>query len=348
MHDFKWLQMFAEGGAGDGGGNAAGAAPTGDTAAAAAQQSEETVADRLRRKGVPESKLSRRAYQQRARVQNPAPAPAEAEGQAAAAEDPAVPQQQEKAAAEGEQPAAAQKLSFEELMQDPDYNREMQKVVQKRLAKSKAAEQKLNELTPTLQKLAKRYGLESDFTAEELAERVDNDDSYYEQKAMELGVPPEIARKIEMADAVLEQRELDRAEREKAEEQDQRIRETFDRLQGQIAGMQEKYPGFDFAAELQDPRFVHMVQPGGGLSLEDAYVAIHRDEILAAERKAAEQRIAATVQANRARPRETPTSHGSTDTLTALDWKKSTKEQREALKKRIRSGERVLPGQGYR
>lgn len=345
MYDFMRLQMFAEGAAGDGGA-AGGAAPTGGNIAAdAAQQTEETVADRLRRKGVPESKLSRRAYQQKVSrpAQDAAPQAPQAEGQDAAAEDPEPESAQDAPKPEN----TAKKPTFEELMQDPDYNKAMQETVKKRLAKSKAAEERLTQLTPTLQKLAQRYGLGEDFTAEELAEVVDSDDSYYEQKAMELGVTPEIAKRLDQADYVMQQREQERIEREKAQEQDQQIRATFDRLQGQIAEMQQKYPGFDFGTELENRQFAYMISPGSGLTLEQAYFAVHRKEILEAERKAAEQRIAATVQANQRRPRETSRSQAATDTATTVDWHKSTPEQREALKARIRRGEKVLPGRGF-
>ena len=339
MYEFKWLQMFADGGAGDGG--TAGAAQTGETAAAAAQQNEETVADRLRRKGVPESKLSRRAYQQKASARSSAPDPVpDAEGQAAAAEPKADGKAQSA-------PAETRKPSFDELMQDPDYNTAMQQVVQKRLSKSKAAEKRLDALTPTLQKIARRYGLAEDFTPEQLAELVDNDDSYYEQQAMEMGVTPDVARRLDEANMILAQRDRDRIAQEKAAEQDNKLRETFARLQGEAAELKKKYPGFDFGKELENPQFAFMLQPGSGLNLEQAYFAIHRNEILEAERKSYEARVSATLQANRARPRETAKTQTATSTTNAIDWSKASREQREALKKRILSGERVLPGQGF-
>lgn len=347
MYDFKWLQMFADGAAGDGGGAAGAAQSGGDNAADAAQQSGETVADRLRRKGVPESKLSRRAYQQKvAQPQRTAPVPVTDNGQAAAAEasvDGQAP------AAEAEQATVPEKEpEFDELLkQNPKYNKAVQEIVQKRVAKSKAAEQRLEALTPSIEKIARRYGLGADFTPEQLAERIDNDDGYYEQQAMEMGVTPEVAKKLDEANMILEQREKDRAAREQAEEQDQRIRSTFDRLQSEVAEMQKKYPGFDFRTEMQNPQFVFMLQPGSGLSLEQAYVAIHRNEIIEAERKAAEQRIAATVQANRGRPPETTKKQTAATTATTVDWSRASREQREALKRRIHSGERILPGQSF-
>lgn len=342
MYDFQWLQIFADGAAGDGGG-ANGAAQTGDTAAAAAQQTEETVADRLRRKGVPESKLSRRAYQQKAPQQNaaPTPAPKAEEGQDAAAEPVAETETAQAAAPEP-------KPSFDELLQqNPEYNKAVQQIVQKRLSKSKAAEQRMQTLSPALDKLARRYGLEDGYTAEQLAERIDNDDTYYEQQAMELGVTPELAKQLEEAKVVLAQQRRDEAARQREQEQQQAIRQTFDRLHSEIGEMQQKFPGFDFEAEMRNPQFVFLIQPGSGLSLEQAYLAIHRTEVLEAERKATEQRIAATVQANQARPREVTRSQTATDTATTTDWSKATREQREALKRRIRSGERVLPGGGF-
>lgn len=351
MYDFDWLQMFAEGGAGDGGA-AAGAAPTGDTAAAAGQQEkqEETVADRLRRKGVPEQLLSRRAYQQKVVMRVQAQT-AEAGGQAAAVDNPDVPEPQNAAEAAEAAPETEEEPDFNELLKThPKYNKAVQDIVKGRLAKSKAAEQRLNEFEPILQTMARRYGLGTDFTAEQLAEHVNGDDSYYEQQAMELGVSPEMARRLEQADVIIEQRDRERQEQARANEQDQKIQETFDRLYPEIERMQEKYPGFDFAQELLNNDFLRMISPSSGLSLEQAYFAIHRDEIIAAERQAAERRVAASMAANRARPAENVRTQGTSDTsmATTIDWRRATKAQRDALKKRIESGERVLPGQGFR
>ena len=109
--------------------------------------------------------------------------------------------------------------------------------------------------------------------------------------------------------------------------------------------MKEKFPGFDLRAELQNPAFVRMTQPGSGLSVEDAYYAIHRAEIERARAEQYREQTAKAVAANRNRPNEGGAKGGSVAQGVSVDWRHATKEQREEMKRRIRSGERILPGQ---
>ena len=121
-HNFSWLQLFADG-TGDG------AATSGVTSVAAGQdsgvtsvaagQNEQTTAEKLRELGVPSEKLKRAKYNQKA-AQQP-----EVNTQAAAAQE----------ATEEHKDTTVKRLSWDEIMADPEYNAEMQKVVQARTAK---------------------------------------------------------------------------------------------------------------------------------------------------------------------------------------------------------------------
>lgn len=340
MLKIKWLglQLFGgesgAGSAGTAGDGGDGGAATGVESSAAAGQSYE---DKLRARGVPEDMIRRRAK----KGQQTEPVTAQApEQQAAAAEEPT------------EEPAkepTPQKMSFEELMKDPEYNAEMQKIVQGRLKTARADQENLAKLTPALELLAKKYNLDSanmDYDA--LTKAISDDDAYYEDKALEMGVSVQTAKMMEH-----QQRENARlqAERQQSIEQ-QRIQQHLQKLEQQGEALKATFPGFDLRTELQNPVFARMTAPNSGLSVEDAYYAVHRKEIqTAAMQETARQvskKLSNSIQSGKGRPAENGTS-GQAPSVTSFDYSNASRQQREAFKKELRQkwarGEKVYPGQ---
>ena len=331
----KWLnlQLFAGEGAGDGGGEGA---ATGDNSVDAGHQ-------RLLELGVPADKIRKnRAYN----LNTPAPKPAEA-GQRAAQE-----QQANEQAAAAENPTEEKKtdgparMSWDEIMADPEYNKNMQAVVQSRLRTAKVAEEKLGKLTPSLELIAGKYGVDPE-DIDALAKAISDDNSYYEDKALEMGVPVETAKKID-------QQERNTARQQRQEQQtleQQKVQQHFMRLQEQAEAMKQVFPDFNLQKELQNPIFVRMTAPNSGLSVEDAYYAVHRKEIMAAgmqvtAQKTAQQ-ISNSIQAGSRRPNEAGTT-GQAPSVTTFDYRNASPEQRKAFKDHIRSeaaqGRKVYPG----
>ena len=334
MVRFKWflLQLFADGASGgDGGGEGAAA---GETAADAGQQ-------RLKELGVPENKIRKnRAY----KFGKPA---AEAVRKADSQEKP-----QQEAAAPAEQKDSQQeaqskpRMSWDEIVKDPEYNQELQKLIKARLRESGAYKDAMEALDPALTLLARQYGIDpekKDYKA--LAQKITDDDHYYETKAMETGDSVETVKKLEQQEA-----ELNRFRRQEAQNlETQKINRHFASLEQQGEALKAKFPGFDLRAELQNPVFARMTAPDSGLSVEDAYYAVHRAEIQSAQAKViADQtakQMANSIRANAARPDESGSSQGSS--TVSFDYSKASRAQREELKRRIRSGERILPGREF-
>lgn len=134
------------------------------------------------------------------------------------------------------------------------------------------------------------------------------------------------------------------------EEESQALQAHFRSLEEQGRRLKELYPGFDLVRELQNPAFARMTHPRVGIPVEDAYFALHREELqgaamAAAARKTA-QKLSQAIQSGSLRPREAGSAAPSFTTFR----EGQTKEQREALKKRIREaaarGEKVYP-QGW-
>ena len=338
MTNEKWLnlQLFAGEGASAGGEGGEGA-NTGDNVATA------DAGQRLRELGVPDSVLRKRA-RYAAKAPEPTakteeePKAAEEKVQDAAAENPT----EEKT----ETPA---RMSWDEIMADPEYNRQMQAVVQSRLKSAKGAEEALAKLTPALELLARKHNLDPtkmDYDA--LTKAISDDDSYYEDRALQMGTSVETAKKID-------QQERDTARQKKAEEltlQEQRIRNHFASLENQALAMQKIVPNFDLQTELKNPAFLRMTSPNVGISVRDAYYAVHHDEMqtaaMQATAKATAQNISNNIQARQRRPDENGIS-GQAPSATTFDYSKASREQREAFKRDLRArmarGEKVYPGQ---
>ena len=111
------------------------------------------------------------------------------------------------------------------------------------------------------------------------------------------------------------------------------------------------FPNFDLRRELSDPVFRKLTSPAVGLSVEDAYYTVHRRELESfAMQKAAKdaaEKTAAAVRAGQKRPTENGSSSQGAS-VTAFDYRSASREQRNALKKRIFDasvrGEKIYPG----
>jgi hypothetical protein len=337
MTKFKWLnlQLFAGEGTGGEGGEGAN---TGDNVAIA------DAGQRLRDKGVPEHLIRRRA-QYTAKATEPT-AKTEAEPKAENTEQDAAAENPTEETKTDNAPA---RMSWDEIMADPEYNRQMQAVVQSRLKSAKGAEEALAKLTPALELLARKHKLDpTNMDYDALTKAISDDDSYYEEKALQMGTSVETAKKID-------QQERDTAREQRAQElslQEQKIRTHFAGLENQAREFQKIIPGFDLQTELKNPAFLRMTSPNVGISVRDAYYAVHHDEMQAAAMqataKATAQNISNNIQARQRRPDENGIS-GQAPSATTFDYRNASPEQREAFKKDLRArmarGEKVYPGQ---
>lgn len=330
---FKWylLQLFAEGGEGSAAGaeGAAGSDNTGVSDAAAGHQ-------RLRDLGVPENKIRKnRSYN----LPNPAKSPVEAEP---VAEQEQVVEQDDAA----EKPTEASKrMTWDEIKADPEYGEELNRMMRERTKKSKEAEEALKKLTPSLQVLAQLYDMESsEIDYQELSQKILDDDRFYTDKALDMGVDPEVAKKLSQFD-LMKEREDQRAE-------EQMLQLHYTNLVNQGDALKSKYPNFDLQTELKNPAFARMTAPGVNVPVETAYYAIHRQEIEQAAIKAATDQttknVANAVRSGTMRPQENGSS-AAAPSVSTFDYRKASPEQRAALKARIRQagarGEKIYPGQ---
>lgn len=330
------LQLFAEG-AGDGGGasgEAAGAAEAGESAVDAEQQ-------RLLELNVPKDKVERWAKRRDARAKRNGQTMAQAASQPqpdATAQTQTTEQEEE--AQEPE--AKPEKPSWEELMKDPDYNKAMQETMKARVAKAGQAEGFAKMVAPLL---AQQYGLDAEnIDLNAIAKAVGDaaDHQREEQEASAFGVSTDTIRQI---------RQSQQAEQESI--QDKRLREHAARVIREAEEMKQLFPNFDLMAERESNEvFRRMVDnPDNPVPLQTAYFAAHHDELVqTAVQKAlqeASQKLTASMQANARRPDEAGADRQASS-VTTFDYAKATRQEREALKARIRAaaarGEKIYPG----
>lgn len=334
------LQLFGgEGAAGDGGGEGAPSGVGGEGAAAPVPEEQ-----RLRELGVPDHVLKKRANRKSAKSAG-GNAQAAATTQTEAPQDAAAQQPTEANNDADAAPAASPRMTWDEIMADPEYNKQMQATVQQRLRSAKSAEENLGKLAPAIELLASKYGMDvNNMDYDALTKAIGDDDSYYEEEALKRG------KTIEQTKQDV-QKEQDDARQQRTLEQ-KRIREHFASLERQGEQMKKVFPNFDLRKELQDPRFARMTSPSGGLSVEDAYYAIHRKEIQAAGMQVTaqqtSQKISNAIQSGQRRPVENGVS-GKAASVTSFDYRNAPKQQRDALKKEIYAaaarGEKLYPGQ---
>lgn len=198
---------------------------------------------------------------------------------------------------EGE--AAAPRPSWEEILADPEYKSRydaaVQDIVQRRLRGRHEAEDRLASLEPVLQALGEVFG-------------------------------------VDTADSEALCREIYRS-RERSTLSEQRVREHLAALWQESESLRERLPEFDLEREMENPVFLRLTAPHSGVGLEDAYYALHRGAI---GKAAAEESLAALSRSMRIqerRPREIRA--GQPGTGFARDARSMSREEREALKKRI-------------
>ena len=229
---------------------------------------------------------------------------------------------------------------FEELIKGEYkdlYDARVQDTIQKRLKGTKETVEQYEALKPTLEILSKKYGVDaSDIKA--LSKAIEEDDSYFEEEALEKGL------------SVEQLKEIRRMEKEnsqlKAQMEEANRRDSANRLYSQWLGQAEQaksiYPSFNLEAEMQNPRFLDLLR--SNVDVRTAYEVLHKDEIIPAfaqhTAKVVEQKLTNKIIANGARPTENGNSSQSA-VITKSDVSQLSKEDRQEIMRRVARGEKI-------
>ncbi len=127
---------------------------------------------------------------------------------------------------------------------------------------------------------------------------------------------------------------------------DEAIVKHLEALLSQEAEMQQEFPDFTLLAAMDDPMFVRLTSPCVGLSLKDAYCALHWSELAAAAVHKGMEALSRSIRSGSARPRELS---GGAAAIYSADPRAMSRQQRDALKKRIyeakAEGRKIYPGE---
>lgn len=311
------LQLFAEGGAGAAGGDGGAAAGAGDATGVTAP-----VAGERRQKR--ENPLANVKYGRQ---------PDEAQGEVAATtEDAANTANQD-----------TEKKTFRDLIKGEykaDADAWAQELIRNRFKQNGEQEEKLAALAPLLEGLGKLHNVDPT-DIKQLTDIVLNNDSLYEEEALQRGMSVEALKAVKQ----MERENETLKQREQQTIAQTRMREHFDSLARQADDAKKIYPGLDLMAEMNNPTFARLTAPGVGVDVRTAYEVVHRDEMRGAEMQFAAQksaeRIANAVRANGMRPVENGMNSHQTASPVKTDPRTLTRADREEIKRRVARGEKI-------
>ena len=229
---------------------------------------------------------------------------------------------------------------FEKLIKGQfkaQYDAKMQDTIQKRLKSSKETVDKYNALAPTLEILAKKYGVDAT-DIEALNKAIEDDDSYFEEEALEKNISVQQLKEIRK----MERENADLRRQMQAQKNQENASKIYAGWLNQAEEAKKVYPSFDLRAEMQNPRFVDLLR--SNVDVRTAYEVLHKDEIIPAAMqftaKTVESKLAKKIAAQGARPAENGMSSGS-PAVVKSDVSQLSRADRDEIRRRVARGEKI-------
>ncbi len=207
-----------------------------------------------------------------------------------------------------DEPATEGKTPYDELIKG-DYKEEhkayMDKAISERFKKYKGLEETNGKLKGILDIVANKYGVDpnaEDFL-DTLNQKIEADDSYYEDYAMKHDISTEEARKMVTMERKVAQIEAQEEARKKQEQMQQHMLT----LRRNAEQTKARFPEFELETAMQDEKFRRLCAVTNG-DTTSAYMACNWNKIIPAQVSMAAQQAqvqtARAVAANKARPVE--------------------------------------------
>lgn len=267
-------------------------------------------------------------------------------GKPAEAEQPSDPPEQPDTTKEGPESDGAEtqvsrEAEFERLIKGEYkdlFGARVQAMIDQRFKGVKQAEEVAGKAKPIFDMLAQKYGVDArDLDA--LTTAISDDDSYFEEEALERGIPVTQLKKIK------------RIERENAEfkrqmednEKRQRAMKEFERWDKEAVEVKKLYPGFDLNREIHDPEFFKLLT--AGVDVGTAYVARHHDEIttgaMAITAKKVAKNVTDGIRARGARPIESGAMPQNAPVVRRKNLDDLTPADFDEISRRVARGEKI-------
>ena len=251
--------------------------------------------------------------------------------------------QEEAPTAEVQETTATQpdpEAEFEKLIKGQykaQYDARVQDTIQKRLKGTRETVDKYNALQPVLDILGKKHGVDAT-DVDALLKAIEEDDSYFEDEALEMGMTVEQLKKFRSMER--ENAELRRAQEEQQTQEN--ANKIYAGWMQQAEETVKVYPSFNLEAEMQNPKFVDLLR--SNIDVRTAYEVLHKDEIIPAAMqftaKTVESKLAKKIAANGARPAENGMSSGSAAVVKS-DVSQLSRADREEIRRRVARGEKI-------
>lgn len=234
----------------------------------------------------------------------------------------------------------AERKSFDELIRGDykkDFDEKVHKIIGSKTASIKSLQEEMDRVNPILDLVSRKYGVDAkDIDA--LTEAITNDESYYEQEAMNKGISVEQLkqmRRIERENDILRQS----LERSRQENESARI---YSDWMEQSEKLKETYPDFDFEKEAMNEDFSSLLR--NGIDVKTAYEVVHKDEIIqgamAVTARKVKEKVTNNIRANGRRATENGIS-SQAGIVFKTDVNSLTKADREEIDRRVARGEKI-------
>lgn len=243
------------------------------------------------------------------------------------------------AGSEKDENSKPSRISFDELIKGEykkDFEEKTQNIINKRFKETKSLQETLKSHDNILNMLADKYGIDArDINS--LTKAIEEDDSFYENEAIEKGLTVKQLKEI---------KNLERQNRQYRESEEmQRRQENSERIYNgwmqEAEQLKAKYglENFSLEAEVENPDFVNLLS--NGISLESAYKAIHMDDMLSGAMfttaKTVKEQMSNSIQSRQSRPTENGINTQSSKTF-KTDVNSLTKKDRDEIERRVMRG----------
>lgn len=238
------------------------------------------------------------------------------------------------------EPTVDRKAEFKKLIKGEykdEYGAEVENIVQNRLKSTKEKVARLDSLTPLLELIANKYGVDSN-DAEALVKAIEDDDSYFADEAMERGITVDELkriRKIERENADLRKQMEEQTTRENANK-------LYKTWLDQSEEAKRFFPNFDLEAEMQNEQFRDLLR--ANIDVKTAYQVLHQDEIIGGAMQYTAQtvkkKVTDNIRANGNRPVENGISNQSA-AVVKTDVSQFTNADMDEIIRRVRNGEKI-------
>ena len=222
----------------------------------------------------------------------------------------------------------------------------MQNAIKDRFRNQADLQKRLDELQPILDAAKKIYGVEDTAAIREAILRDDRLVQQEEEEAEAAGMTVDSFRTMKE----LEAQNARYRQQERQTVQEQMLRNHFQKITQQAEELKKIFPEFDLAKELEEyPEFARLTGPNVGVSVKDAFYAIHGEQLAAQSMKAgmerAQKQMGQTIRAQGMRPIEGAAhGQGQPAAQAPMDFRTMTRQERDKFRSQVKTGKVVIPG----